>query len=82
MQMIIDITAEQRTLLRAALGITNGSRVMTQNHYLADSTDPVCAELVKMNLLTRARILPRGMVYFHVTDLGRNVALDQVAARQ
>ncbi len=67
------MTPEQRDVLRHALGLNRKDKPY-RNFYAAEPDDKICNELVDKLAMTRGREIPGGLVYFYVTNFGRELA--------
>lgn len=75
------ITPEQRRKLCHALGIDCACVEPTRNFYAEDPDDPDMNALVGLGYMQQGKTIPGRLVYFHVTEAGRNLlAVDIVKA--
>jgi hypothetical protein len=68
----------QMEALRHMLGLLGDScccRTVDRNHYAAEPSDPVMAELVALGLVYEGRPIVGGLRYFHASAKGQAVAM-------
>lgn len=68
------MTPDQIDDIKHALGISGGKTKPYRNHYCTDADDENMCQMVEAGYMKRGRTIPGGLVCFHVTDLGCEMA--------
>ncbi len=70
------MTSEQREILRHALGLNRGDAVEPYRNYYADEPNAkTCNELVEKGAMIKGREIEGGLIYYHVTNFGKELAM-------